>query len=109
MAKGMLKNAQEAGKARGLDLFAPEAGDTKTRTAEKKGLAQASQDTVDELNGRATAIQEHTYLISENTKLLLTSTQGILNHVAGIHTDTARLKNIELTLTDLRDKGVKLR
>ena len=36
------------------------------RTATAQGIAQASQDSVDELNGRFTAIQGHTYSISEN-------------------------------------------
>ncbi|HBJ77400.1 MAG TPA: hypothetical protein DDY68_06540, partial [Porphyromonadaceae bacterium] len=34
-----------------------------TREASKKGIATASQDSVDELNGRMTAVQGHTYSI----------------------------------------------
>lgn len=115
MAESLLKQARQAGKERGFDLFG---GDTQAsgRTARTKGVAQASQDSINELNGRATAIQEHTYLISENTKLLLTNTSSILNHVAGIHADTVRLKAIEAStrateaaITEIRDKGIKLK
>ena len=115
MAESLLKQARQAGKERGFDLFG---GDTQAsgRTARTKGVAQASQDSINELNGRATAIQEHTYLISENTKLLLNNTSAILSHVAGIHSDTARLKAIETstrateaTLSEIRDKGIKLK
>lgn len=116
MAESLLKQARQAGRERGFDLFGGDAESGGRRTAQTKGLAQASQDSINELNGRATAIQEHTYLISENTKLLLNNTSSILNHVAGIHADTARLKAIETstrateaTLSEIRDKGIKLK
>lgn len=116
MAESLLKQARQAGRERGFDLFGGDAESGGRRTAQTKGLAQASQDSIDELNGRATAIQEHTYLISENTKLLLNNTSSILNHVAGIHADTVRLKAIEAStrateaaLTEIRDKGIKLK
>lgn len=117
MAESLLKQARQAGKERGFDLFkGDDAESGGRRTAQTKGLAQASQDSINELNGRATAIQEHTYLISENTKLLLTNTSSILNHVAGIHADTVRLKAIEAStrateaaITEIRDKGIKLK
>lgn len=116
MAESLLKQARQAGRERGFDLFGGDAESGGRRTAQTKGLAQASQDSINELNGRATAIQEHTYLISENTKLLLNNTSAILTHVAGIHADTARLKAIETStrateaaLTEIRDKGIKLK
>lgn len=117
MAESLLKQARQAGKERGFDLFGGDDAESGgRRTAQTKGLAQASQDSINELNGRATAIQEHTYLISENTKLLLNNTSAILTHVAGIHADTARLKAIETstrateaTLSEIRDKGIKLK
>lgn len=59
-----------------------------TREGVEKGIAQASQDSVDELNGRATAIQGHTYSISENTKLLLVTANAILESVLHIEDNT---------------------
>ena len=59
-----------------------------TREGVEKGIAQASQDSVDELNGRSTAIQGHTYSISENTKLLLVTANAILESVLHIEDNT---------------------
>lgn len=61
------------------------------REGSKKGIAQASQESVDELNGRATAIQGHTYSIAENTQLLLATANAILNSVLNIEDNTASL------------------
>ena len=52
------------------------------------GIANASQESVDELNGRATAIQGHTYSISENTKLLVANSSRILESVLNIEVNT---------------------
>ena len=59
-----------------------------------KGIAQASQDSVDELNGRFTAIQSHTYSINENMKEMQTRQAVILTEIMGIHTDTSSLKTM---------------
>lgn len=91
-----------------------------TREASEKGIATASQDSVDELNGRATAIQGHTYSISENTKLLLANTSAILRSVMNIEQETdgfgARLERMEgnikemtSTLDDIATKGIRLK
>lgn len=91
-----------------------------TREASQKGIASASQDSVDELNGRATAIQSHTFSIAENTKILLSTTQSILRSVMNIETETngfgARLGRMEShvkemndTLGDIATKGVRLK
>ena len=90
------------------------------REGASEGIAQASQDSVDELNGRATAIQSHTYSISENTKLLLNNTNAILQSVMHIESETdgmgARLARIETqtktmgdTLDDIALRGIKLK
>ena len=91
-----------------------------TREASKKGIATASQESVDELNGRATVIQGHTYSISENTKLLVQSTNLILKSVQQIERNTddvpQRLANLESnmkavkdTVNDIALKGIKIK
>ncbi len=91
-----------------------------TREASEKGIATASQESVDELNGRATAIQSHTYSINEQTKLLVSNTNAILNSVLNIegHTEaiSERLTNVETYVKGMRDtvndislKGVKVK
>lgn len=90
------------------------------REASQKGIATASQDSVDELNGRATAIQSHTFSISENTKLLLSTTNQILRSVMNIENETTGLgsriermegeiKEMADTIGDIYTKGLILR
>ncbi|MGN0237607.1 MAG: tape measure protein [Lepagella sp.] len=94
--------------------------DDAERQASQKGIATADQDSVDELNGRMTAVQSHTYSISENTKLLLSTTQSILQSVMNIESETdgfsARLERMEgniktmtNTLDDIATKGIRLK
>lgn len=87
-----------------------------TREASQEGIATASQDSVDELNGRMTAVQGHTYSISENTKLLVANTAAILQSVLNIEANTDRLaavetniKEVRNTLDDLALKGIKIK
>lgn len=94
--------------------------DDAEREASRKGIATADQESIDELNGRATAIQSHTFSIMENTKLLLASTQAILKSVMHIEEETDgfgnRLQRIESTLKETNDtlgdiatKGIRLK
>ena len=87
-----------------------------TREASQEGIATASQESVDELNGRMTAVQGHTYSISENTKLLVANTAAILQSVLNIEANTDRLaavetniKEVRNTLNDLALKGIKIK
>lgn len=90
------------------------------REGVEKGIATASQDSVDELNARATTIQSHTYSISENTKLLVANTNAILSSVTAIeaHTEamSSRMESVERnvrtinsTLEDFNIQGMKLK
>lgn len=87
-----------------------------TREGAKSGIATASQESVDELNGRATAIQSHTYIIAECQKLLVETTMQLLEAVWGIQRNTDRLEAIEgdmrsvkNTVNDIALKGIKLK
>ena len=91
-----------------------------TREASQKGIATASQESVDELNGRATAIQGHTFSIAENTKLLLASVNLILQSVLNIERHTEAMaeqvsdvrlsvKEVKDTVNDIALKGIKLK
>lgn len=93
-------------------LFSNEAA----REGSKSGIATASQESVDELNGRATAIQSHTYTIAECQKLLVETTMQLLEAVWGIQRNTDRLEAIESdmhsvknTVNDIALKGIKLK
>lgn len=91
-----------------------------TREASQKGIATASQESVDELSGRATAIQGHTYSISENTKIILSVVNMILQSVLNIekHAENmaGHIENIESSVKETKDtvndfalKGIKLK
>lgn len=89
------------------------------REASQKGIATASQESVDELNGRATAIQGHTYNICEYTKELVTTSNLILQSVVNIEKETegfgariermeGNLKGVKDTVEDIALKGIKI-
>ena len=90
-----------------------------SREASQEGIATASQESVDELNGRATAIQGHTYSISESTKQLVATAAGILESVLNIEMHTERIsarmekveenvRDVKSTVEDIVIKGIKI-
>lgn len=104
-------------KKEGIDLTQ---SDEKTRQASEKGIATASQDSVNELNGRMTAIQGHTFSIAEQTRLLANNSSLILRSVMGIERNTndlptrlaaveAATKSMKNSLDDIAIKGVKIK
>lgn len=64
-------------KAIGLDL-------NDTLTGQRKGIATASQDSIDELNGRATAIQTHTAMIAQGTARLTSLAQSTFDQLVEV-------------------------
>lgn len=64
-------------KAIGMDL-------DDTLTGQRKGIATASQDSVDELNGRATAIQTHTAMIAQGTARLTSLAQSTFDQLVEV-------------------------
>ena len=120
-AQGRLKEmyAQLSGelKKEGVDLTQSE---EKARQASEKGIATASQDSVNELNGRLTAIQGHTFSIAEQTRMLANNSNLILRSVMGIERNTNDLpmrlaavesatKAMKNSLDDIAIKGVKIK
>ena len=78
-----------------------------TRTASAKGIESISQETGNELNGRFTAIQGHTFSINESVKVLAANSPKVLEVLMGIKGDTARLEAIESGIV-LVNKGINL-
>lgn len=114
---GFITKANEELKKKGYDLAADSAA---SREASQKGIATASQDSVDELNGRMTAVQGHTYNIAENTRMLLGTANEILKGVVGIERNTGNvharlsvveqhLKSVKDTVGDIALKGIKIK
>lgn len=117
VAQEEYKKVAEEFKRQGIDLSGSSAA---TREASQKGIATASQDSVDELNGRMTAVQGHTFNIAENTRMLLATTNEILKGVVGIERNTGNvharlsvveqhLKSVKDTVGDIALKGIKIK
>lgn len=113
----LLEKYKEMAASKGITIFE---ADEQTREASQKGIATASQESVDELNGRATAIQSHTFSICENTKLLLETSQGILRSVIAIEHNTdelpakmgaieADVKEMKQTVNNIVLHGIKIK
>ena len=80
------------------------------REASERGIATASQESVDENNGRLTVIQSHTYTMNENGKLLVLFSDKMLETTNAIRENSEfckkldKLDNIDKEVTRLRVK-----
>ena len=87
---------------------------------QRKGIAAASQDSIDELNGRATAIQTHTAEIAAGTARLVSLAQKTFDELAEVSRmvkegNATRMRmesataNLERKMRDFETQGIKLR
>lgn len=86
------------------------------RNAVAGGIANVTQDTAEEMNGRLTQIQSHTFSINENMKLMVNMQTTQLAILQGIHTDTGQLHairadiaSVKATVADIQIRGLKLK
>jgi|GEM_PF-3351256 len=107
-AQDFLKNSKDAATKAGFSIF----NDT-ARTATAKGIATASQESVDENNGRLTAMQGHTYQINESVKILALNSPKVLLTLMGIKDDTGGMRTditaIKQGISDINMKGIYLK
>lgn len=87
----------KAGKGQGFDIF--DGADRKGTT--KSGI-QATQDSIDELTGRATAIQSHTYALANGQKQLIKDSANILNTLTSIEVNTRELHAMRKDMAMMR-------
>lgn len=87
-----------------------------TRSAAAKGIATASQESVDENNSRLTTIQGHTYLLMTGMQELNRTAASALEHLAGIESNTERLitmdtrmQRMQTALGNIETQGLRLR
>ncbi len=81
------KVGEDAGKIQGIyeQIIKAIGSDLEdTLTGQRKGIATASQDSVDELNGRATAIQTHTASIAAGTARLTSLAQSTFDQLVEV-------------------------
>ena len=90
------------------------------REGTSKGIATASQDSVDEKNARLTTIQGHTYTLVQGMNDLNRTSNAVLDKLTGIEKNTSdandkldrvdkNIKDIKNTVDDIDRKGLKLR
>lgn len=90
------------------------------REGASRGIATASQDSVDENNARLTTIQGHTYSLVQGLGELNNTSNQILARVTGIERNTGeantkldsmdkRMRDLHNTVEDINLKGIKLR
>lgn len=102
-------------KSEGIDLTA----NADNREGMKRGIATASQESVDENNGRLTAIQGHTYQIAQQTETITKNSAAILEAVMRVAGSTERISErlgrmeadtraVRSTFEDIALRGIKL-
>ncbi|MBQ3690923.1 MAG: hypothetical protein II937_13830 [Bacteroidales bacterium] len=83
------------------------------RQASSGGITNMSQDSADEMNGRLTQMQSHTFSINENVKQMREFASQQLIVLRNINTDTSALvktvSDMKATVDDIQIKGVKLK
>lgn len=94
--------------------------DDSSREASQKGIATASQDSVDENNARLTTIQGHTYTLVQGMGELNSTANAMLDKLSGIEENTGTtadevtetrkiVKKVNDTLDDITTRGIKLK
>ena len=101
----------DALKEKGIYITGETTGETTGRNAEARGIARASQESVDENNARLAMMQQHTYSINANVAMLVQTSSQMLMHLQGIHENTnqlARLERIEKSLSNIETYGIRV-
>ena len=91
--------------------------DTAERQEESRGIATASQESVDENNARLTTIQGHTYSLVQGMAELNATSNQILARVTGIERNTdetnnkldnmnSRIRRIESSVDEIQTRGI---
>lgn len=94
--------------------------DDEERQASERGIATASQDSVDENNARLTTIQSHTYTIVQGVAELNATGNQILDKLSDIEGNTSKtaktlddvkeeVKRVKDAVEDITTKGIKLK
>lgn len=113
----LLKKYQEMAAEKGVDIFQP---DEEERKASSKTGITASQDSIDDMGGRITTMQGHTYTMNENIKVLVTVSSQALEKLTSIDKNTKDLcdktdkvieqnDSIKREVSNINTKGVTIK
>lgn len=110
MLEGYAKDTkawQEWAKEKGFEIFTPD------RTGVTKGIASASQDSVDELNGRFTAIQGHTYSMNQQMRQIVENGAAVLAYLSTIDASTAQIasdmRQVKAGIDSINTRGINIK
>lgn len=92
-----MEAVRRAGDEQGLSMW-----DGSESSSRDSGFARAPQESIDELSGRATAIQSHTYSIMQNQEQLTRDAEDMLRHLANIDTNTSELRYMRQDMAKMR-------
>lgn len=113
----LLKKYQEMAAEKGVDIFQM---DEEERKASSKTGITASQDSIDDMGGRITTMQGHTYTMNENIKVLVTVSSQALEKLTSIDKNTKDLcdktdkvieqnDSIKREVSNINTKGVTIK
>lgn len=94
--------------------------DQDSRTASQKGIATASQDSVDENNARLTTIQGHTFSLVQGLSELNSTANAMLDRLSGIERNTNEtsdklnqvndnMRKVKNAVEDIQTHGITLK
>lgn len=113
-ARDKLEEIYEEGSKRVKELYDLFGIDFETETdkAQARGIATASQESVDENNARLAAMQSYTFDISDNVRAMANNSSLILNNVVLIQQATETMndnvKQLRADVSDMKFQGVKV-
>lgn len=102
IVSGALDRRNQLASAMGWESESSEDG----RKAAQKGIATASQDSIDELRGTMTNVQGHTYNINENTARIATGINTLTEHTKHL-TCLADIDNTMQSLLTMRKESIE--
>lgn len=106
----LLEKYKQIAQSKGIEIFEPE------RSAISKATVQASQESVDRVDGRLTVMQGHTFSMADSLKVLVSISTQILEKLAGIERNTSNLEDINDNIDSMKTvlgiihlKGLKIK
>lgn len=110
----LLEKYKQIAENKGIEIFKPD--EDAGRSATSKATVQASQESVDRVDGRLTVMQGHTFSMADSLKVLVSISTQILEKLAGIERNTSNLEDINDNIDSMKTvlglihlKGLKIK
>lgn len=110
----LLEKYKQIAENKGIEIFKPD--EDAGRSATSKATLQASQESVDRVDGRLTVMQGHTFSMADSLKVLVSISTQILEKLAGIESNTRNLEDINDNIDSMKTvlgiihlKGLKIK